>query len=246
MCLNGSFKMTAFRNRLLGLAAGTLALGSFSSMAYAQGPEEVLNFTGSTFGGLEYPAVTYSTFTFNQLLILNSIGFVYDPIMDPFIRPDTFGYEIVLPGASSGVNFQLAIPTYLSTGIAYFDIPNPTTYAIGTQVFVISQVESTTLARSGFTPYAVGVTHSNPAGSTFASGNLRVTALGGSVAPEPGSFALAMTGGAALLGICMRRRRNAAWLASMCTGRQKRLSVQNLFCHRKNGLFTGADQSNKR
>ena len=32
---------------------------------------------------------------------------------------------------------------------------------------------------------------------------------GSNVAPEPGSFALALTGGAALLGICVRRRRNA-------------------------------------
>ena len=32
---------------------------------------------------------------------------------------------------------------------------------------------------------------------------------GSNVAPEPGSFALALTGGAALIGICMRRRRNA-------------------------------------
>ena len=33
---------------------------------------------------------------------------------------------------------------------------------------------------------------------------------GSNVAPEPGSFALALTGGAALIGICIRRRRNAA------------------------------------
>ena len=33
---------------------------------------------------------------------------------------------------------------------------------------------------------------------------------GSNVAPEPGSFALALTGGAALLGICYRRRRNSA------------------------------------
>ena len=32
---------------------------------------------------------------------------------------------------------------------------------------------------------------------------------GSNVAPEPGSFALALTGGAALIGICVRRRRNA-------------------------------------
>jgi hypothetical protein len=35
------------------------------------------------------------------------------------------------------------------------------------------------------------------------------SSLGGNVAPEPGSFALALTGGAALIGICIRRRRNA-------------------------------------
>jgi hypothetical protein len=35
------------------------------------------------------------------------------------------------------------------------------------------------------------------------------SSLGGNVAPEPGSFALALTGGAALIGICYRRRRNA-------------------------------------
>ena len=35
------------------------------------------------------------------------------------------------------------------------------------------------------------------------------SSLGGNVAPEPGSFALALTGGAALIGICVRRRRNA-------------------------------------
>ena len=32
---------------------------------------------------------------------------------------------------------------------------------------------------------------------------------GSNVAPEPGSFALALTGGVALIGICVRRRRNA-------------------------------------
>jgi hypothetical protein len=40
--------------------------------------------------------------------------------------------------------------------------------------------------------------------------NLRVSNPSSNVAPEPGSFALALTGGAALLGICIRRRRNAA------------------------------------
>jgi hypothetical protein len=50
------------------------------------------------------------------------------------------------------------------------------------------------------------------ADANFSNSNLRVSPSNPSsnVAPEPGSFALALTGGAALIGICMRRRRNAA------------------------------------
>jgi hypothetical protein len=44
----------------------------------------------------------------------------------------------------------------------------------------------------------------------FTNSNLKVTNPSSNVAPEPGTFALALTGGAALLGICIRRRRNAA------------------------------------
>jgi hypothetical protein len=206
MCLNGCLQMTAFRNRLLGLAAGTLALSSFSSMAYAQGPEEVFDFSASPLqlvGG-----AGRSTFTFGSSLILNSIGFVYDSSIAD--ADYTFAYWI------GDVN---TVPTFLtvaqtrldSTGlIRYYDLPNPTTYAAGTEVAVVTDSSSGTSARTGFTDNAVGVTHINEAGSTFAAGNLRVTALGGSIAPEPGSFALALTGGAALIGVCVRRRRNAA------------------------------------
>jgi hypothetical protein len=51
---------------------------------------------------------------------------------------------------------------------------------------------------------------SSAALTTFSFGNGTNPADPGSnVAPEPGSFALALTGGVALLGICYRRRRNA-------------------------------------
>jgi hypothetical protein len=40
--------------------------------------------------------------------------------------------------------------------------------------------------------------------------NLKVSNPSSNVAPEPGTFALALTGGGALIGICIRRRRNAA------------------------------------
>ena len=46
--------------------------------------------------------------------------------------------------------------------------------------------------------------------NSFNLGNRKPLDPGSNVAPEPGSFALALTGGVALLGICYRRRRNAA------------------------------------
>jgi hypothetical protein len=50
----------------------------------------------------------------------------------------------------------------------------------------------------------------NPVLDTVTSGNIKVSNPGSNVAPEPGTFALALTGGGALLGICIRRRRSAA------------------------------------
>ena len=45
--------------------------------------------------------------------------------------------------------------------------------------------------------------------TSSSNSNIRVSNPGSNVAPEPGSFALALTGGAALLGMCIRRRRDA-------------------------------------
>jgi hypothetical protein len=47
-------------------------------------------------------------------------------------------------------------------------------------------------------------------GTIYSNSNLRVSNPGSNVAPEPGSIALLLTGGGALAGIALRRRRNAA------------------------------------
>jgi hypothetical protein len=216
MCLNGSFKMTAFRNRLLGLAAGTLALSCFSSMAYAQGPEEVLDFTGSVFHS--NGVGPQSDFTFNQSMILNNIGWVYDSSMD---SNTSFKYQIgSLELAGNFVQESLQsfnvgdLDTVTGSGLRYLKSFTPLTIASGKIVRVSALYENGMVGsyytRTGFKPNnsVVGVTHT-PSLLGNAAGNLRVKPLGGSVAPEPGSFALALTGGAALLGICVRRRRNA-------------------------------------
>jgi len=208
--------MTAFRNRLLGLAAGTLALSCISSMAYAQTTQEVLNFTGSVFHtNASQLFNSRSYFTLNQSMILNNIGFVYDSSS----ASHEFSYQIgslnssgaFISTYSSGLLGVGLLDPVTDSGLRYLTSFTAKEYASGTTFRIYNAYgETAEYTRSGFLDNAVGVTHFNPAGSTFATGNLRVTALGGSVAPEPGSFALALTGGAALLGICIRRRRNAA------------------------------------
>ena len=206
--------MTAFRNRLLGLTAGTLALSCFSSMAYAQTTEEVLDFTGSGFHAVA--GIADSKFTFNQSMILNNIGWVYDSSMasDTMFVYQTGFYSGGVFNVVSQESFTVTdLDTVTSSGLRYLKSFTPRTIAIGNYfgVAAIRPDDFNFYATTGFDPNdsVVGVTHSSGVIGN-ASGNLRVTPLGGSVAPEPGSFALALTGGAALIGICIRRRRNAA------------------------------------
>jgi hypothetical protein len=184
-------------------------------MAYAQEVDAVLDFTGSVFQTGVVGAD--SAFTFNQSMILNNLGWVYDSSMD---SKAAFGLQI--GSLDLGGNFVHEsiqffnvddLDTVTGSGLRYLKSFTPLTIASGkiVRVFAGNTLSGTTYARSGFSPNnsVVGVTHT-PGSLGYAAGNLRVTALGGSVAPEPGSFALALTGGAALLGICIRRRRNAA------------------------------------
>jgi hypothetical protein len=186
-------------------------------MAYAQEVDAVLDFTGSTFQSNGVGAD--SAFTFNQSMILNNIGWVYDSSMD---SNTSFAYEIGsldLAGNFVGESLQFFnvgdLDTVTGSGLRYLKSFTPLTIASGKAVRLaaieFSQPPPIFYTRTGFSPNnsVVGVTHT-PGSLGYAAGNLRVKALGGSVAPEPGTFALALTGGAALLGICIRRRRNAA------------------------------------
>ena len=201
------------KTRFLGTAgtvAGLLLCIGIAPNVYAQ--TAVLNLAGGDNAPYAVPKLQsagYSTFTFNQSFILNSIGFVsYNKDLI-----DQFTYKI---GDSEFLSPNVAGLTReaYAGGVTYYTFTNPQTYAAGTQVTIRSlwgpesvfrQLDGTQAAIN-----VAGITHTTPF-TGFASGNLRVTPLdpGSNVAPEPGSFALALTGGAALLGICVRRRRNA-------------------------------------
>jgi len=173
------------------------------SQAFAQ--TAVLNLLSGESNSSYFVEQTFSTFTFQQSFILNSVGFVTGP-MDQF-NGLTKRYKIG-DGDWVTITDQLTLE---SNGVGYYNFTNPQTYAAGTQISVSSMWVNESKYRVFDAVNVAGITHTTAhAGS--ASGNLRVTALdpGSNVAPEPGTFALALTGGGALIGICIRRRRNAA------------------------------------
>ena len=187
-----------------GTVAGLLLCIGLAPNVYAQ--EAVLNLIGGGNAFL-HGQTEVSTFTFNQSLILNSVGFIaYNK--DSWSLNSTFKYKI---GDSDYQQVSVGDLTgTVDDNVRYFTFASPQTYAAGTQVKVWSQYEGYQLGRTITSTNSVGVSHYNQ-NSNEASGNIRVSPSnpGSNVAPEPGSFALALTGGAALIGICIRRRRNA-------------------------------------
>jgi hypothetical protein len=148
-------------------------------------------------------------------MILNSIGFVTNG-NNPYelyytINTTTYYVDPAsLIVDASGYRWHTISPRSMVNN----DIVTVTTDFDGTQVIswvrasVTQPSSSTNVSYQGFVASDEGP---NP-GLSFAvtNSNLRVSNPSANVAPEPGSFALALTGGAALLGICYRRRRNAA------------------------------------
>jgi hypothetical protein len=194
--------------KLASAAAGVLFLVGAAPSVFAQ--TSVLNVTASAAAPRFNPHV--SIFTFNQSLILNSIGI-------PDADGTTFMYKIGESASYTTVTDTLGAA---ENGFRYFNFTNPQTYAAGTKVMIFSTKDLSEFDTRWYThdissTNDVGVTHTYTFGSNNdlgtlnrAAGNIKVSNPGSNVAPEPGSFALALTGGAALAGIALRRRRNAA------------------------------------
>ena len=187
--------------KLVGAAAGLLFLVGTAPNVYAQA--EVLNDIGK---GTDTSTFHASTFTFQQSLILNQIGF-----MTAYQPNEVYRYKI-------GDNAWTTVTADQQDGrLLYYTFANPTTYTAGTTVVLESSYYNAELSSTQYL-YAsysgmndVGVSFSSELAG-YTAGNIRVSPSnpGSNVAPEPGSIALLLTGGGALAGIALRRRRNAA------------------------------------
>jgi hypothetical protein len=209
--------------KLAGAAASTLLLTVVSTAANAQTDALV---GGSTGGGADRYSAIY---TFTSPMILNSIGFVttnYSVNTSPF---GVFEYAI---GNGTFVNVpnNSASLAAAVNGVRWFDLASPVT--MNTNDFVTVRTSGTYLDAAGNPQSYVGVNYFNSldasanvtysfretsSGSLISgynnmygsNSNIRVSNPGSNVAPEPGSIALLLTGGGALAGIALRRRRNA-------------------------------------
>jgi hypothetical protein len=198
------------KNRCVSIAASTVLLSLISSAANAQ--IDVL--TGQVPAGGDFGTIT-STYTFSSSMILNSVGFVTDIYGSEY---HTLSYSI------DGVNqsFDRSNLVHGVNGTSWLTLSNPVTI-LRDQVVVVTtkgrDVSSSGNVPTFFTNYkyfasvnpnAFASFSTSTSQSIFSNSNLKVTNPSSNVAPEPGTFALALTGGAALIGVCIRRRRNAA------------------------------------
>ena len=151
-----------------------------------------------------------STYQFTDAMTLNSIGFLTFGNVSNF----ALSYEINNDGYLDVTNTGVQD----SSGLQWFDLGSGLSVNTGTIVKVRTsgaisgttggQNTGTNVSYLGINGSAWGTTSN----TGYTNSNLRVSPSnpGSNVAPEPGTFALALTGGAALIGICIRRRRNAA------------------------------------
>ena len=196
-----------FAGRLAALGlVGMLAAGVHAQTA-------VLNFASTDRSTVE-DGSGYTKFTFTDSMIVNSIGLVRNSSVS-----DLPYYRI-----NGGARQVLSLGTPDSNDVAWYDFSTGLQVHAGDWIelhggFGAGQYASIDLLNEGVSQVP-GVTFDGYTGDhnggflqdnkLIATGNIKVTNPGSNVAPEPGTFALALTGGGALFGICVRRRRSAA------------------------------------
>ena len=196
--------------KLAGATAGLLFLVGAAPLVHAQSTQvlSMAKYYDTTQGPITFGSV----FTFSGPLILTEVGFATRTGVTP-----TFYYQI-----NSGVLNPVNVlsTTKGSYDLAWHTLQTPMQMNAGDSVklFNYDGTNSALMqsvnggAFAQWTSTTPGVTYAglNGTGTLYTAGNLRVSNPSANVAPEPASIALLLTGGGALAGIALRRRRNAA------------------------------------
>jgi hypothetical protein len=159
-----------------------------------------------------------STYTFTSSMILNSVGFVTQTYSSASVLEYSLNGGAFTSVAlndltvTNGFGWLNLTPVTMNQG-QYVTIrtvgSNPLSATTPTRNFgSVASGSNIVFSNDNANHWTFGYTANNP--DIWSNGNIRVSNPGSNVAPEPGTFALALTGGAALIGVCIRRRRNAA------------------------------------
>jgi hypothetical protein len=214
----GKFLMSHLSKWLVGVVASTMVLSNISATAHAQ-TTNVLTLDRQF---EQYADSWVSTqYTFSSSMILNRIGFVASNNNDGL-----FQYSITGKGDNFFFYDDSRLDLVDNNGIRWYTLPTPITLIANDSVLVetirthsyrfdentYEEFQETALRVYSSVIPNVNVVKNGVYGSgseLLTNSNLRISNPGSNVAPEPGTFALALTGGGALIGICIRRRRNA-------------------------------------
>ena len=215
-------KFQSFRSAVV--FASVMVASVTASQAFAQAPIDVL--TGDRLPSI-VGSIATSTYTFTGPMILNSIGFYTNGktpqslsysvkgttynvtnFSDPNLGAVVNGFRwLTISPESMLTNDKVTVST-LGPSVIVSDPFNGDVTQIQTEAYTNVKVKpSANVSYGGLDFFPFG----EPAKiAIYSNSNLRVSSPTSNVAPEPGTFALALTGGAALIGVCIRRRRNAA------------------------------------
>jgi hypothetical protein len=199
-------KFSSMRSAIV--IASVVAGSVIPSQAFAQ-----TDFHKDLGGRTSYNGLWTSAYTFNKSMILNSIGF--------YTNGMSFGDAGNETSYSLGTGGPISLtPSSIvdSDGFQWYEFSGGMTITEGTTLRIRTNRGETpfrnTTQSYNFTNDVIAYGGASPAGLSLNLGwtnsNIRVSNPGSNVAPEPGTFSLALTGGAALIGVCIRRRRNAA------------------------------------
>jgi hypothetical protein len=214
--------MSLLSKRLVGIAASTILLSLVSAAAYAQGTwytdREQWQSLVTNIGIATYDGVS-KTYPENRFHIENNV------------RARDYGGQLSIGNGYLTTVSNSAIRFDYSDSAFHAFCGDFSTSSNGSHAFEVfdfngEPIDAYSLTTSAGADSFLGYISTSgdirnieiyPGGDTytlrvnsFNLGNRKTLDPSANVAPEPGSFALALTGGAALLGICIRRRRNAA------------------------------------